>query len=114
MRTWTLRLLVPRRFRKAVSLYKAAVREELWSPMNPSVTQLTEPHFRSASPRAHTSATRPTRSIRREFKKQGGAKIQSLYRAWRRQGDRVIWDARTRRRWRTTTRAVVRPSKWSS
>ena len=26
---WTVRLLVPRRFRKAVALYKAAVREEL-------------------------------------------------------------------------------------
>lgn len=33
--TWTVRLLVPRRFRKAVALYKAALREERWTPLNP-------------------------------------------------------------------------------
>jgi len=35
-----VRLLVPRRFRKAVALYKAAIREELWTQMNPSVTKV--------------------------------------------------------------------------
>ena len=39
VRTWTVRLLVPRRFRKAVALYKAALREELWTPMNPERQQ---------------------------------------------------------------------------
>ena len=43
---WTLRLLVPRRFRKAVALYKAAVREELWTPLNPSVSKALETYFR--------------------------------------------------------------------
>jgi len=91
--TWTLRLLVPRRFRKAVSLYKAAVREELWSPMNPSVTQLLEPYFcECQSTGAHVGDPADP-YIRREFKKQGSAKVQALYRAWRRQGDRVLWDA---------------------
>lgn len=32
---WMLRLLVPRRFTKSVALYKAALREELWTPVNP-------------------------------------------------------------------------------
>jgi hypothetical protein len=32
-------------------------------------------------------------ALRQEFRKQGMAKIQALYRAWRRQGDRVLWDA---------------------
>ena len=45
VRTWTVRLLVPRRFRKAVALYKAALREELWMPMNPSVTKMLETYF---------------------------------------------------------------------
>ncbi len=45
LRTWTVRLLVPRRFRKAVALYKAALREELWTPLNPSVTKALETYF---------------------------------------------------------------------
>ncbi len=43
---WTVRLLVPRRFRKSVALYKAAVREELWTPLNPSVSKALEMYFR--------------------------------------------------------------------
>lgn len=93
VRTWTLRLLVPRRFRKAVSLYKAAVREELWSPMNPSVTQLLEPYFRECQSTGAHVVDPADPYIRREFKRQGSAKVQALYRAWRRQGDRVLWDA---------------------
>ena len=91
--TWTLRLLVPRRFRKAVSLYQAAVREELWTPMNPSVTKLLETCFAECqSTGAHVvDPTDPY--IRREFRRQGNANVQALYRAWRRQGDGVIWDA---------------------
>jgi hypothetical protein len=42
VRTWTVRLLVPHRFRKAVALYKTALREELWTPMNPSVAKMLE------------------------------------------------------------------------
>ena len=51
VRTWTIHLLVPRRFRKAIALYKAAIREELWAPMNPSVTKMLETYFQIG--RAH-------------------------------------------------------------
>ena len=91
--TWALRLLVPRRFRRAVSLYKAAVREELWTPMNPSVTKALETYFPECqSTGAHVGDPADV-YIRREFRKQGNPKIQSLYRAWRRQGNRVLWEA---------------------
>ncbi len=43
---WTVRLLLPRRFRKAVALYKAALREELWTPLDPSVSKSMETYFR--------------------------------------------------------------------
>ena len=46
LHSWTVRLLVPRRFRKAVALYKAALREELWTPLNPSVSKALETYFR--------------------------------------------------------------------
>jgi hypothetical protein len=93
VRTWTVRLLVPRRFRKAVALYKAAVREELWTPMNPSVTKMLETYFPERLARGGHLGDPDDRYLREEFRKQGMAKIQALYRAWRREGDRVLWRA---------------------
>jgi hypothetical protein len=93
VRTWTLRLLVPRRFRKAVALYKAAIREELWTPMNPSVSKMLEMYFPERQARGGHLGDPDERYIREEFRKQGMLKIQALYRAWRRQGDGVLWQA---------------------
>jgi hypothetical protein len=93
VRTWTLRLLVPRRFRKAVALYKAAIREELWTPMNPSVTKMLETYFLERQARGGHLGDPDERHIREEFRKQGMLKIQALYRAWRRQGDGALWQA---------------------
>jgi hypothetical protein len=93
VRTWTLRLLVPRRFRKAVALYKAAIREELWTPMNPSVSEMLETYFPERQTRGGHLGDPDERYIRDEFRKQGMLKIQALYRAWRRQGDGVLWQA---------------------
>ncbi len=93
VRTWTLRLLVPRRFSKAVALYKAAIREELWTPMNPSVSKMLETYFPERQARGEHLGDPDERYIREEFRKQGMLKIQALYRAWRRQGDGVLWQA---------------------
>ena len=60
LRTWTVRLLVPRRFRKAVALYKAALREELWTPLNPSVSKALETYF----PERQAAGRTPRRSGR--------------------------------------------------
>jgi hypothetical protein len=93
VRTWTVRLLVPRRFRKAVALYKAALREELWTPMNPSITKKLETYFPECQAGGGHLSDRDDRYIREEFRKQGMLKIQALYRAWRRHGDGVLWQA---------------------
>ena len=91
--TWTVRLLVPRRFRKAVALYKAALREELWTPLNPSVSKALETYFPERQAQGGHLGDPDDRYIREEFRTQGMPKIQALYRAWRREGDRVLWSA---------------------
>jgi hypothetical protein len=91
--TWTVRLLVPRRFRKAVALYKAALREELWTPLNPSVSKALEAYFPERQAQGGHLGEPDDRYIREEFRKQGMPKVQALYRAWRREGDRVLWSA---------------------
>ena len=93
VRTWTVRLLVPRRFRKAIALYKAAIREELWTPMNPSVAKMLETYFRERQAHGGHLSDPDDRYIREEFRRQGMPKIQALYQAWRRQGDGVLWQA---------------------
>ena len=90
---WTVRLLLPRRFRKAVALYKAAVREELWTPLNPSVSKSLETYFRERQEQGGHIGEPSDRYIAQEFRKQGMPKIQALYRAWRRTGDRVLWQS---------------------
>ena len=90
---WTVRLLVPRRFRKAVALYKAAVREELWTPLNPSVGKSLETYFRERQEQGGHLGDPSDRYVAQEFRKQGMPKIQALYRAWRRSGDKVLWQS---------------------
>ena len=91
LHTWTIRLLVPRRFRKAVALYKAALREQLWTPLDPSVSTALETYFRERKERGGHLGEPGDRFIAREFRQQGMAKVSALYRAWRREGDVVLW-----------------------
>jgi hypothetical protein len=87
---WTIRLLVPRRFRKAVALYKAAVREQLWTPLNPNVSKSLEMYFRQRQEQGGHLGDPSDRYIAQEFRKQGMPKILAVFRAWRRTGDKVV------------------------
>jgi len=91
LRMWTVRLLVPRRFKRAVALYKAALREELWTPLNPSVSTALETYFRERKGQGGHLADPADRFIAQEFRKQGMPKIAALYRAWKREGDMALW-----------------------
>ena len=88
---WTVRLLVPRRFKKSVALYKSALREELWTPLNPSVSKALETYFRERKERGGHLGDPADRYIAQECRQQGMAKMMALYRSWRRQGDIVLW-----------------------
>ena len=92
---WTIRLLVPRRFRKAAALYRYAVRDELATPLTPSVVEELEWFFparhaspESVPPRSDLDLTTATR-------KYSAARFQALHRAWQREGMRVLWAARS-------------------
>ena len=61
--------------------------------MNPSVTKMLETYFPERQARGGHLADPDDRYMRDEFRKQGMLKIQALYRAWRRQGDGVLWQA---------------------
>jgi hypothetical protein len=91
LHTWTVRLLMPRRFKRAVGLYKAALREELWTPLDPSVSEALKSYFRERQEQGGHLGEPSDRYIAKEFRRQGMAKISALYRAWRREGDVALW-----------------------
>jgi hypothetical protein len=91
LHTWTVRLLVPRRFKRAVALYKAALREELWTPLDPSISDALKSYFRERKEQGGHLGDPSDRYIAKEFRRQGMAKITALYRAWRREGDAALW-----------------------
>jgi hypothetical protein len=102
---WTVRLLVPRRFKRAAALYKAALRQELWTPLNPVSARPWRRTFASVRKGAVTLENPPDRYIAQEFRKQGMAKVAALYRAWRREGDVVLW--RSPSSWRFCSRRLA-------
>ena len=110
---WTLRLLVPRRFRKALALYKAAVREELWTPLNPSVSKSLESILsRTDRSRAATSEIHPIATSRKSSESRACRRSRpSIGR-----GDEQetgCSGSRLRRACATTGRTAVRPSRVS-
>jgi hypothetical protein len=68
---WTVRLLLPRRLRRAAALSKSAVREQLWTPLNPSVSKSLEAHFRERQHQGGHLRDSSDRYIAQEFRKQG-------------------------------------------
>ena len=89
---WTVRLLMPRRFRKAAALYKAALREQLWTPLDPSVSKSLKAYFRERQEQGGHLGDPSDRYIAQEFRKQGMPKIRrSIELAT--SGDRVLWQS---------------------
>jgi len=85
---WTLRILVPRRFRKAVRLYRAALREELTMPLSPEEQAELEWLFIARQSRA--PGPPPTRglTLAAAAKKFDRPRFRAVRRTWEREG---IW-----------------------
>jgi hypothetical protein len=83
---WVVRLLVPAHLRNAISLYQAAFREQLASPLRLTVMEDLKGYFRAR------------RSLLGEGNQQfdeaadafGAPRFQAVYRAWLERGDSVL------------------------
>jgi hypothetical protein len=85
---WTLRILVPRRFRRAVHLYRTALREELTMPLSPEEVAELEWFFLARRNRA--PGPPPTRglTLSAAAKKFDRPRFRAVRRTWEREG---IW-----------------------
>jgi hypothetical protein len=95
VRKFTVRLLIPRRFRKSTSLYRFAFRDELAMPVDPTTAEQLQAYFqRRQQARGHF--TEPAdEELEKAFRKFGAARFKALYRWWLLRGDPAIWAAQS-------------------
>jgi hypothetical protein len=91
---WTIRLLIPRRFRKAAALYRYAVRDEFATPLNPSTVEELEWFFRARQGDAQTSPPADL-DLATAARKFSAARFRALHREWQREGNAALWAAQS-------------------
>jgi len=88
---WTIRLLMPRRFRKAAALYRYAVRDAFTMPLTPALVEELDWYFRARQGRATDPSPDPDLNLATGARKFGAARFGALHRMWARQGKKALW-----------------------
>ena len=91
---WTIRILVPRRFRKVVALYRYAVRDAFNTPLTPAQVEELE-FFRAHQGRATDPAPDPELDLASCAQKFSAARFRALHRRWEREGMTALWSAQS-------------------
>ena len=92
---WTIRLLVPRRFRKAAALYRYAVRDAFTTPLTPAQVEELDWFFRARQGRATDPAPDSDLDLATGAQKFGAARFRALHRRWEREGMTALWSAQS-------------------
>jgi len=82
---WTMRVLLPRRFRKAVALYRYAVRDAFLLPLEPRQVAELDWYFRTRQGEAGPSPD-PDLNLTTAGQKFSAARYEALYRVWQQRG----------------------------
>ena len=87
---WTIRVLLPRRFRKAAALYRYAVRDAFLMPLESRDVDELDWYFRAR--RGEVVCPSPDRDLDlpTAAKRFGAARFEALYRVWLQRGDRAL------------------------
>jgi hypothetical protein len=89
---WTLRLLVPERFKKAIPVYQRAVREELGTPLRPSNADELQWLFQQRKRALSEAAFILDHRFVEASKQFSAPRFKVLYRLWLQHGDEVLWN----------------------
>ena len=92
---WTIRLLVPRRFRKAGALYRYAVRDAFGTRLMPHEVDELDWFFRARHGRATEPAPDPNLTVATGVQKFGAARFRALQRQWESEGLSALWSAQS-------------------
>lgn len=87
---WTVRVLMPRRLRRAAALYRYAVRDTLLMPLEPSQTRELDWYFRARQGECVCPVRHPLHTVPMMAQRYGAARFEALYRAWLQRGEEVL------------------------
>jgi len=88
---WTIRVLLPRRLRKAAALYRYAVRDAFLMPLTPQQTEELDWYFRARRGQVVCPARDPDLDLATAARKFGAARFEALYRLWQHRGVHALW-----------------------
>ena len=88
---WTIRVLVPAPFAKAIPVFGHAARETLAMPITPAVAEGVRQYFHERKQRQETPSEPPDRDIRSAAQAYGTPRFQAMFRVWQQEGDPTIW-----------------------
>jgi hypothetical protein len=88
---WTIRVLLPRRFRKAAALYRYAVRDTYLMPLTSRETEELDWYFRSRQGEVVCPARDRDLDLATAARTFGAARFEALYRLWQHRGVDALW-----------------------
>jgi hypothetical protein len=88
---WTIRVLLPRRFRKAAALYRYAVRDAFLMPLTADDTEELDWYFRARRGEAVCPTWNPTLDVATAARKFGAARFEALHHVWQHHGIHALW-----------------------
>lgn len=92
---WTIRVVVPRRFKKAIALYRYAVRDELATPLKPSLVDELEVVFRHRAGTAGPTQAAADFDLTTAKRKFAAARFRARYRMWQVDPAMALWGIRS-------------------
>jgi hypothetical protein len=88
---WTIRMLLPRRLRKAAALHRYAVRDAFMMPLTPRDTEDLDWYFRARRGEVVCPSADRDLDLQTAGRKFGAARFQALYRMWQQRDVQALW-----------------------
>ena len=92
---WSIRVLVPEPFTRAIRVFGHAAREELATPIAPSTAEGLEWFFRERQRRQATTSEPTDERFRSTSLAYHAPRFRALFRIWQQEGNPAIWAAQS-------------------
>jgi hypothetical protein len=92
---WTIRVLVPQSFARAVRVFGHAAREELATPITPAVAEELQWFFAERRRRQEGASEPVDERFRSATTAYRAPHFRALFRMWEQRGNSAIWDAQS-------------------
>ena len=92
---WTIRVVVPAHFTKAIRMFGHAAREELATPIAPATAEALEWFFRERQQRQQGPSPLADERFRSASLAYRAPRFRALFRVWQQAGNPAIWAAQS-------------------